>query len=49
MYAEKRRVSVNFVLLTQLPVRLGSELPSDGLALMRTRFEVSSTLEDGIT
>jgi len=48
MYFGKTRVSVNVVLLTQLPVRLGSELPSDGLALMRTRFEVSSSLEDGI-
>lgn len=33
--------------LTQLPVRLGSELPNEGFALMRTKLEVSSSLEDG--
>ena len=33
--------------LTQLPVRLGSELPSEGFALMRTKLDDSSSLCDG--
>ena len=28
-------------------MRLGSELPSEGFALMRTKLDVSSTLDDG--
>lgn len=43
--------SVNFfydkLLLTQLPERLGSELPNDGFALMRSKFDDSSSLVDG--
>ena len=33
--------------LTQLPERLGSELPNEGLALMRIKFDVSSSRADG--
>lgn len=33
--------------LTQLPVRLGSELPNEGFALIRNKLEVSSSLPDG--
>lgn len=36
-----------YSLLTQLPVRLGSELPNEGFALIRNKLEVSSSLADG--
>ena len=38
---------MQYCLLTQLPVRLGSELPREGFALIRSKLELSSSLDDG--
>lgn len=42
-----QKMYFSWLQLTQLPERLGSELPNEGLALMRIKFDVSSSRADG--
>ena len=42
-----QKMYFSWLQLTQLPERLGSELPNEGLALMRIKFDVSSSRVDG--
>ena len=42
-----QKMYFSWIQLTQLPERFGSELPNEGLALMRIKFDVSSSRADG--